>query len=98
KFVSLFTRNQEIEEGKNYILNVNRFIHVIGRGGYSHLNFNEGIDEHYNTTPEVTGEMTITKLDFENNIVSGTFWFDAVNGNGEIVEIREGRFDMRFTQ
>jgi len=37
-------------------------------------------------------------LDVENNIVSGTFWFDAVNDPREIVEVREGRFDMRFTQ
>lgn len=65
-------------------------------GGYSVT----GEDDYkrYTTTPEVTGELTIIKLDFENNIVSGTFWFDAINDDGEIVEIREGRFDMRFTQ
>ena len=28
--------------------------------------------------------------------VSTTFWFDAVNAQGEIVEIREGRFDMKY--
>lgn len=67
-------------------------------GGYSYSNYTEGIEEYYNTTPEVMGEMTITKLDFEDNIVSGTFWFDAVNNEGDMVEIREGRFDMRFTQ
>ncbi len=42
--------------------------------------------------------MSITKLDFENHIVSGTFWFDAINEDGKLVEIREGRFDMNFTE
>ncbi|VVV01345.1 MULTISPECIES: hypothetical protein [Mesonia] len=42
--------------------------------------------------------MTITKLDFENHIVSGTFWFDAINEEGKVLEIREGRFDTLFTE
>jgi hypothetical protein len=38
--------------------------------------------------------MTITKLDIENQIVSGTFWLDVENPfTGETIEIREGRFD-----
>lgn len=97
--VSLFTRDKVIEEGQTYILDANRFVDTIGRGaGYSHFNYDAGIENYYFTTTAVTGEMTITKLDFENNIVSGTFWFDAINDNGDIVEIREGRFDMKFTQ
>src|SRR5690625_4718193 len=72
KSVSLFTRNENIVEGNTYILNVNRFVDIEGRGaGYSHRNFNEGIEKLHYTTSEVTGEMTITKLDFENNIISG---------------------------
>jgi hypothetical protein len=51
------------------------------------------------TDKEYTGELIITKLDFINNIVSGTFWFDLENPfTGERVEIREGRFDTLFTQ
>lgn len=53
-------------------------------------------DEYYETNNEYTGELHITKLDKDNNIISGTFWFDAVNEQGEAVEIREGRFDMVF--
>ena len=45
------------------------------------------------------GTMTITKLDFTNNIVSGTFEFDIIHPNsGEIIQIRNGRFDTLFTQ
>jgi len=51
------------------------------------------------TSAEYTGELTITKLDFENQIVSGTFWFNLINPHtGELVEIREGRFDALFKQ
>jgi hypothetical protein len=45
------------------------------------------------------GTMTITKLDFNNNIVSGTFEFDIIHPNtGETIQIRDGRFDTLFTQ
>ena len=51
------------------------------------------------TNSQYTGELTITKLDFTNHIVSGTFWFDVENPyTGETVQIREGRFDTLFTQ
>lgn len=46
-----------------------------------------------------SGELTITKLDTENQIISGVFWFDVVHPlTDEIAEIREGRFDMEYTQ
>ena len=44
------------------------------------------------------GEIWVKKFDTLNQIVSGTFWFDAVNNSGQKVEIREGRFDMRYTR
>ncbi|WP_277633172.1 hypothetical protein [Avrilella dinanensis] len=51
------------------------------------------------TTSEYTGEMTITRFDLEEEIVSGTFWFDLENPwTGEAIEIREGRFDTHFSQ
>ena len=50
----------------------------------------------YTTTATVTGELKITKLDTQQRIISGTFWYDAINSDGEKVEIREGRFDMRY--
>lgn len=44
------------------------------------------------------GELWLKKIDTINQIVSGTFWFDAVNTNGQKVEVREGRFDVRYTR
>lgn len=43
-----------------------------------------------------TGELKITRLDLSNSIISGTFWFDAVNSAEETVQIRSGRFDMHY--
>ena len=46
-----------------------------------------------------SGTLTITKLDFENNIVSGTFEMSVINPfTNEIVQITDGRFDTLFTQ
>ncbi|CAM1363449.1 conserved protein of unknown function [Tenacibaculum soleae] len=54
------------------------------------------INDNYSTTPEITGELVITHHDYDKAIISGTFWFDAVNNAGEKVEVREGRFDMKY--
>lgn len=51
---------------------------------------------YYSTTTIVTGELKITHHDFNNAILSGTFWFDAINSNGEIIKVREGRFDKHY--
>jgi len=44
----------------------------------------------------LTGQLTITKLDFQNRIISGTFYFDAINSNGDKVSVTDGRFDVKF--
>lgn len=49
------------------------------------------------TDNEHTGALSITRLDLENKIVSGTFWYDVVDTDGILHHIREGRFDMKFT-
>jgi len=49
------------------------------------------------TSETHSGELEITKLDESENIVSGTFWYDLQLPDGEIVEVREGRFDMQYT-
>jgi len=44
----------------------------------------------------LTGQLTITKLDLQNRIISGTFYFDAVNPAGDKVSVTDGRFDVKF--
>ncbi|MFM6953373.1 MAG: DUF6252 family protein [Sphingobacteriaceae bacterium] len=55
------------------------------------------IDSKYTTNQIYKGELTITNFDPVNYIISGTFWFDAINDKGEKVEVREGRFDVHYT-
>jgi hypothetical protein len=45
-----------------------------------------------------TGQLRITKLDSLNQIVSGTFWFNAVNSNGDTFKVTDGRFDVHYTR
>ena len=55
-----------------------------------------GSINNFKTTEVFKGELNITKFDPINQIISGTFWFDAVNDKGEKIEVREGRFDCLF--
>lgn len=52
----------------------------------------------YKTSSTVKGEINIIRFDQGEKIVSGTFWFDAINQDGKIVQVREGRFDLKFNQ
>lgn len=88
--------NAPIEQGKTYPLNSNNPGHY---GGGKVIG---GPDNHLNssvTNTTYTGELTITKFDLQNEIVSGTFWFDIENPwTGKKIEVRNGRFDTHFSQ
>jgi hypothetical protein len=45
------------------------------------------------TSENYTGEMTITR--FDDEVISGTFWFNVKDTDGVIHKIREGRFDVK---
>jgi len=94
--ISIGTEKLQISEGE--ILSLEDRINGKCFGGYFKGNRNTGIIENYYTVPPNTGELIITKLDFSNNIVSGTFWFDIEDNQHVIHQIRNGRFDMHFTQ
>lgn len=66
-----------------------------GENLYGSLFFKE-YGNWYNTNDEQTGELKITKFDEINGILSGTFWFNVKHPNGQIVEIRDGRFDVKY--
>mgnify|MGYP006432747655 CR=1 FL=1 len=94
--LDLFSNPGLIEKNNTYLLNVNPNQEGFG-GAYTKRILNESESFHF-TDDEFTGELTITHLEEENRIVSGTFWFDAVNEEGEVVEVREGRFDVTYSQ
>lgn len=87
--IGLGTLKLTIQEGATYQL----FAQEDNKANGSFF-FNTFISYTSNTN---TGEMKITKFDTINQIVSGTFWFDVLDNFGIKHEIREGRFDMRYT-
>ncbi|MFK5959187.1 MAG: DUF6252 family protein [Lutibacter sp.] len=87
--------NTPLQVGQTYELNT-IFETNAKSGEYSINNESFSSPDYYSTTPAITGELTITHHDFDNAFLSGTFWFNAINSNGEVIEVREGRFDMKY--
>lgn len=88
--IALGTNNRQLQQGYNYELLENMSGNAFGI--YSLSPFSSY------TSAVQTGELNITKLDPDNQIVCGTFWFDVKDHKGIIHQIREGRFDMQYTQ
>ena len=52
----------------------------------------------FQTFSNSPGEFRIEYFDSFKQIISGTFWFDAVDtATGKVVQVRDGRFDVQFT-
>ncbi len=95
-FTILISRyNTPLEEGETYLLNT-EFIDNPSSAQYFINTIPPPSPFYYSTNATVTGELTITNHDATNAILSGTFWFDAINSEGDIIEVREGRFDMEY--
>jgi len=91
--IILSSNASEIEEGVQYILTCNEPQNYYGEVAFARQLLGA------TTCNTNFGTMTITKLDFTNNIVSGVFEFDIIHPNtGETIQIRDGRFDTLFTQ
>jgi len=94
--ISLGTNNKTINEGETLNLLSDVSGNAVG-GVFITISINNS--DSATTNENYTGELTITKLDFTNHIVSGTFWYNIKNPyTNETIEIREGRFDTLFTQ
>ena len=68
---------------------------------YGLCSFNPNINSQETslTDSNYTGELNVTKFDLQNQIVSGTFWFNIKNPyTNETVKITDGRFDAHFGQ
>lgn len=64
--------------------------------GYNYASYTSNDKVSYSSNPNNTGRIKITRLDLQNQIVSGTFEFNAVDNNGNVVNITDGRFDKKF--
>lgn len=88
--IALGTNNLQIQEGLTYNLLNNSIGNAFGIYSFSPFS-------SY-TSAFQTGELKISKLDLQNQIISGYFWFDIIDFQGNLHQIREGRFDMQYTQ
>ena len=86
-------------QGNNEINNFSVLIGLSTNAKHIEQNNTYALNGMFSTTDGTTytGELTITKLDDINHIVSGTFWFDIVDFQGNSHQIRDGRFDMQYT-
>ena len=94
KGINIASLNDSLITGKTYVLTAYGSNSKYGEfviNGEPHPSPNS-----YSTTDKIVGELTITNHIFNKAILSGTFWFDAINSNGEMMQIREGRFDMEY--
>ena len=93
--VNINSNNLIIKQGQSYMLKNS------GQDGeiYGSYGLTIGINSNdFTTKGQFRGELYISTFDEIKQIVSGTFWFDAVNDQGEKVEVREGRFDVHFVR
>jgi hypothetical protein len=54
--------------------------------------------KNFITSPNAMGYVNLTKADTISGIISGTFAFTAATSSGEMVEITDGRFDIKSPQ
>lgn len=94
KRVVLQTNRINLNAGQTYVLNKNSIDNGDFTGGGA--TYSLSTSNRYFTNSVKIGELKITRVDLSHSIISGTFWFDAVNSAGEKVEIREGRFDWNY--
>lgn len=90
--IGIITYNQRLVVGETYLLKEYGADSKFGE----YTIFQDIGDLKYKTTSTISGQLKITYHNFDKAILSGTFWFDAVNSDGKIIKIREGRFDMQY--
>ena len=91
--ISLGSSDVAFVVGTTYDLNEKKYSNQWG-GGYFVYDSDGGYESYTNGTT-YKGEFTITKLDSEKQIISGTFWFDVKEPKtGKTRKVRDGRFDV----
>lgn len=92
--ISINSNNITLEVNKSYLLTKNL---KVDSENYAFASFAGPISNYqFNTTDSYSGKITITNLNTIDYIISGTFWFDAVDANGNIVKVTDGRFDLHY--
>jgi len=84
-----------IAQGQTIVLNIKNNGNA---DAFYDLIMNDGTENRYVTNNTVSGQLIITRLDQLNGIVSGTFYFNAINSINDTVKVTNGRFDMAYIQ
>ncbi|WKS95541.1 DUF6252 family protein [Riemerella columbina] len=94
-YIKMGIKKIKLELNKEYTIPINS---PLGEniGGAFYVQHSVIGPAYYTKSPDYTGKIKITRLDIPNEIISGTFEFDAVDEDGNVVHITEGRFDKKF--
>ena len=52
--------------------------------------------DSYRVPNPYSGRMEVLRLDTLKRIIAGTFFFDAVNKEGDTIKVTDGRFDLKY--
>ncbi|MBK8086600.1 MAG: hypothetical protein IPK31_00655 [Chitinophagaceae bacterium] len=97
KSVGIRLDSMIVQEGFSYPLTLEK--RGNGNGQYFIINVPCGTQNTgYYTNSSIQGSIHFKRFDLNNQIASGTFWFNAVNSNNDTIKITEGRFDVKFTR
>lgn len=87
------TDSLKVGSDGTYSLNNEWFVPFTASGYY----YKSG--KEFFTKPYLQGELFISHLDSTKQIISGTFWFDAVYTiNNNLLHVTDGRFDLHYTR
>jgi hypothetical protein len=92
--ISIQTDSLAVHEGQTILLS--KAVHRGASASYEVDDYGNGSHLAYNTTITNPGSLKITRLDSLNNILSGTFTFNGVDSQGDMVHITNGRFDVKY--
>ncbi|AWK06116.1 hypothetical protein HYN56_18530 [Flavobacterium crocinum] len=97
-YITSLNNDKPIEEGKIYPITIEK--NSLFHAEYSCPKSSASPFDIYTfkTTEDYSGELKINKIDEVNLIISGTFFFDSIDSfNNKTAEIRDGRFDIKYT-
>jgi hypothetical protein len=95
KQLDIETDSVRLIQGQTILLE--NFAPPNANASYALISSNGNINR-YETTANVLGRLTLTKLDTIKQIASGTFYFTGVNKAGDTIKVTDGRFDMSYTR
>lgn len=56
----------------------------------------QGNNPGYFTFDSLSGKATILRIDTTNHIISGTFYFKVKDYKGNMADVKDGRFDLKY--